>query len=228
MTATSVASKQQNLDASFALPAEIDDATARVRRLCDQAADKYDREIRVWERLLFADGRQWLCNHASGDVLEIAIGTGRDLAFYPGSIRLTGVDLSPRMLAIAEARARSLGLDVDLQVGDAQSLPFPDDRFDTVVAALAICMIPAPRRAIAEVHRVLRPGGRFRLLEHVRSPLLPVRLVQRALNPLTVRFEGDHLMRDPLDYIADAGFTIEECARSKWGIVERLVVQKAP
>jgi ubiquinone/menaquinone biosynthesis C-methylase UbiE len=227
MMETSAASYRTTSASSPIVPAEVDAATARVRRLCDEAANKYDREIRVWEWLLFGGGREWLCKHASGDVLEVAIGTGRNLEFYPGSIRLRAIDLSLRMLAIAEARARYLGLDVDLQVADAQSLPFPVASFDTVVAALAMCTIPNPRRAIAEIYRVLRPGGQFRLLEHVRSPRLPVRLVQRALNPLAVRFEADHLVRDPLDYVAGTGFTVEECARSKWGIVERLVVRKA-
>jgi hypothetical protein len=73
---------------------------------------------------------------------------------------------------------------------------------------------------------VLRPGGRLLLLEHVRSPLLPVRFGQRLLDPLAVRFEADHLLRDPLDYLEAEGFNVECAERSKWGIVERVVARK--
>jgi hypothetical protein len=79
---------------------------------------------------------------------------------------------------------------------------------------------------VAEAHRVLRPGGRLVLLEHVRSPSLAVRAAQRVLDPLSVRFAADHLLRDPLDYLGDVGFEIESVARLKWGIVERVVARK--
>jgi SAM-dependent methyltransferase len=88
-----------------------------------------------------------------------------------------------------------------------------------------ICRIPEDRRAVAETRRVLRPGGRLILLEHVRSPSLPVRTVQRLLDPLTVRFEADHLVRDPLDYLADEGFEVDRVQRLTWGIVERVAAR---
>jgi hypothetical protein len=75
--------------------------------------------------------------------------------------------------------------------------------------------------------RLLRPGGRLILVEHVRSPIWPVRLVEQLLEPLMVRFENDHLLRDPLDHLADLGFRIETCERSKWGVMERLVARKS-
>lgn len=100
------------------------------------------------------------------------------------------------------------------------------ESFDTVVITLALCTIPDDRRAVAEVSRVLKPGGHLLLLEHVRSPSLPVRLGQRLLNPLAVRFEADHLLRDPLDYVGSEGFAVERVERSKWGIVERVIARK--
>ena len=141
-------------------------------------------------------------------------------------MRLTGVELSPAMLEIARARARELGREVDLLVGDAQALEFPDQSFDTVVCTLSLCTIPDDRAAVAEMRRVLRPGGRLLLLEHVRSPLLPVRLGQRLLDPLAVRFEADHLLREPLDPLRAEGFEVERLERSKLGIVERIAARK--
>jgi ubiquinone/menaquinone biosynthesis C-methylase UbiE len=200
--------------------------TERVRRYYDDAAGKYDRLVGVVEKVLFGGGRRWVCGQAQGDVLEIAVGTGRNFPYYPADARLTGIDLSPAMLDIAQSRAQEMGRDVDLRVGDAQALDFPDGSFDTVICTLALCTIPAEQRAVAEAKRVLRPGGSFILLEHVRSPRLPVRTIQRALDPLFVRFGADHLLREPLDAVETEGFVVERLERSKWGLVERLAARK--
>ena len=201
--------------------------TERVRALQDKEAPRYDRQISFFEKVLFGAGREWVCSQAEGEVLEIAAGTGRNLPFYPPGVRVTGVELSPEMLAIAKARAEELGSEAELRIGDAQALDFADANFDTVVITLALCTIPDDRRAVAEAWRVLRPGGRLVFMEHVRSPALPVRAVQRLLDRLAVRFEADHLVREPLDYLADQGFEIETVERSKWGIVERVLARKA-
>ena len=200
--------------------------TDRVRRLWDRSAAGYDRGISVVEKLLLGDGREWLCSRARGEVLEVGVGTGRDLSFYSRDARLTGVDLSPAMLEIARSRARDLGLDVDLREGDAQALDFPDAAFDTVVCALSLCSIPDERRAVSEMRRVLRPGGRLLLLDHIRSSSRWARVVQRLLEPLAVRFEGDHLLRRPLEHVLAQGFQVEEHERTKLGIVERVSARK--
>lgn len=201
--------------------------TERVRELYDELSGRYDRAIRIPERLLFGDGRGWACSRARSEVLEVAVGTGRNLSFYPEDVHLTGIDLSPAMLKFAQERADSLGMDADLRVGDAHSLPFSDECFDTVIFTLALCTIPDDRKAVREAWRVLRPGGRLLLLEHVRSPNLAVRLIQRILAPFTMHFQADHLLRDPLDYLLGEGFEVEHLERSKGGIVERVVARKS-
>jgi ubiquinone/menaquinone biosynthesis C-methylase UbiE len=201
--------------------------TERVLRLYEKEAHKYDRQMRFFERLLFAGGREWVCSQAEGEVLEIGLGTGRSLPHYHADVRLTGIELSPAMLEIARARARELGREVDLRVGDAQALELPDESFDTVVCTLSLCTIPDDRAAVAEVRRVLRPGGRFLLLEHVRSPLLPIRVAERLLEPLMLRFEADHLLREPLEHLRAEGFEVERLERSKLGIVERVRARKS-
>jgi ubiquinone/menaquinone biosynthesis C-methylase UbiE len=200
--------------------------TERVRRLMDKGAPRYDRQMNFFDRVLFAGGREWACAKAEGRVLEIAVGSGRNLEFYGDDVSLTALDFSEDMLELARRRAAELGRQVDLRVGDAQDLDFADESFDTIVCTLALCTIPDPARAVSEAHRVLSPGGRYIAFEHVRSPVRPVRAVQRALDPLAVRFEGDHLVREPLEYMASAGFDIEQLERSKWGIVERLIARK--
>jgi ubiquinone/menaquinone biosynthesis C-methylase UbiE len=201
--------------------------TERVKRIWEKGAPRYDRRIGFMEKVFFGDGREWVCSRASGEVLEVAVGTGRNLPFYPQGIRLTGIELSPAMLGIARTRAAELGMGgLDLREGDAHELPFADGSFDTVVCTLGLCSIPDDRKAVSEMARVLRPGGRLLLLDHVRAASGPVRAVQRALEVVTLRFEGDHLLRRPLEHVAAEGFEIERRERHKGGIVERISARK--
>ncbi len=96
--------------------------TERVRRIQDKTAPRYDRQISFFERVLFGDGREWVCSRAEGDVLELAVGTGRNLPFYRNDVRLTGIELAPEMLAIARKRLAEVGIEADLRLGDAQDL----------------------------------------------------------------------------------------------------------
>jgi ubiquinone/menaquinone biosynthesis C-methylase UbiE len=207
-------------------PSNPNQETERVRRVQDKHASGYDRQISFFERILFEGGREWVCSQAQGETLEIAFGTARNLPHYPANVHLTGVELSPEMAAIALERLAEEGRDADLRVGDVQQLEFKDETFDTVVSTLTMCTIPDPRKAAREAFRELRPGGRFLLMEHVRSPITPVCGVQRLLEPLAVRFEADHLLRRPLVYLEEAGFNVEQVERLKWGIVERIAVGK--
>ena len=207
-------------------PSDIAKETERVRRLQDKEAPRYDRQMSFFDRVLFEGGREWACSRVNGRTLEIAVGTGRNLSFHRQDVGLTGIELSPEMLAIAKARAGELDREADLRLGDAQALDFPEASFDSVLCTLAFCTIPDPGAAAREAFRVLRPGGNFALLEHVRSPVRGVRAVQRLIEPLTIRFEGDHLTREPLEYLGAAGFEIAELERSKWGIVERVLARK--
>jgi len=190
-------------------------------------APKYDRSLRFWERILsIPEARRWIGGQANGEVLEIGVGTGLNLPFYSPDVQLTGADLSPAMLALARQRAAELGREIDLREGDAQALQFPADSFDTVVFGLSLCSIPDDRGAVAEGVRVLKPGGRMLLLEHVRSPSPIVRAGQRLVEPLSVRFQADHLTREPLEHVRAQGMEIEELRRWAWGIMERVSARK--
>ena len=198
----------------------------RLRRYWDKHARGYDRDMGRWDRVAFGESRRWLCAQAAGEVLEVAIGTGLNLPHYPAEIRLTGVEWSPPMLAQARRRAEELGRPVTLQEADAQALPFPDASFDTVVCTLSLCAIPDDRRAVAEMVRVLRPGGRLLLLDHVAGSSRPVRTVQRLLELVTVPAGGEHFLRRPFELVQAAGLHIERHDRFKLGIVERLAARK--
>jgi SAM-dependent methyltransferase len=130
-------------------------------------------------------------------------------------------------MPVARRRAEVLGRAAELRIGDAHNLDFPDGRFDTVVVTLALCTIPDERQAVTEAHRVLRPGGQLLLLEHVRSPIGPIRAIQRMLDPL-FRLSQDNLLRDPMDHLSAVGFRVDHCSRSKWGVIEEVVARKSP
>lgn len=200
--------------------------TARQRRVWDEAAPRYDRQIRLLERTWFAGGRDWLGARARGRVLEVAVGTGLTLPHYADDVTLTGVDLSPAMLALARERAAGLRRDVDLREGDAAALPVEDASVDTVVCALALCCIPSPQRAVAEMYRVLVPGGRLLLLDHVASTWRPVRWAQLAVEQVTRRTAGEHFTRRSVPVVLAAGFEVVESERLKAGTVERVRARK--
>ncbi len=201
--------------------------TAKVLRAWEKYAPTYDRQIAFLERRLFTGGREWLAERAVGRVLEVAVGTGRNLPHYSPGIALTGIELSPSMLALARQRAAELGLDVDLRVGDAQRLPFADGSFDTAVCALSLCTIPDPATALREMHRVLVPGGRLLLLDHVVSTWPPVRAAQWLLEQVTGRTAGEYFTRRQLPLVHATGFEVVEVERLKAGIVERIHARAA-
>jgi ubiquinone/menaquinone biosynthesis C-methylase UbiE len=200
--------------------------TERVRKIWQKLAPRYDRDIGLFERLMLGRGREWVCGQASGEVLEIGVGTGRNFEHYPSGVQLTGIDFSPEMLGVARRRAERLGFDADLRLGDAQALEFPDQRFDTVVCTLALCSIPDDGQAVHDAKRILRPGGRFLAVEHVGSPIFPVRVLQAALDWLAVRFQGDHLLREPIRHLNAEGFEIIRLERSRLGLIERVAARK--
>lgn len=202
------------------------EATERLRRLWDTYAARYDRDTDFYDRFLLGDGRSWTCSRATGRVLEVAIGTGRNLPFYPRDTDLTGIDFSAPMLARARQRADEHGLHVALQQADAQHLPFQSGHFDSVVCTLALSSIPEPSAAIEEMYRVLRAGGRLLVVGHVASPHRLIRAGQRRLERLSLRLAGDYQTRQPYPMIVAAGFVVEQRQRRRAGVIERLRASK--
>ena len=200
--------------------------TERQRRIWNKSASSYDGQMDFVERLLGRGDREWLGERATGRVLEVAIGTGRSLPFYVTATSLTGVDLSPEMLAVARRRADERGLPLDLLEGDAEALPVEDAAYDTVLCSLSLCTIPDPAAAIAEMKRALVPGGRLLLLDHVASSWPPVYAVQWLVERISIRVAGEHYTRRSLPLVEAAGFEIVESARQKAGSMERIHARK--
>ena len=200
----------------------------RIRKQYDRNADRYDTFMDgPISGPLFRRGRRGVGEAARGRVLEVGIGTGLSLANYRPEVAVTGIDLSPEMLRRARRRADDLGRSVDLMEMDAQRLGLADSSFDTVAFTLCLCTIPDPRLALREALRVVRPGGALVLLEHVRSHLWPIALVQDLISPLTVRFEHDHFNRRTVAIARECGIEIISVERWALGFAN-LIVGRRP
>jgi len=192
----------------------------------DRQAPTYDTRSAGLERRFFADSRGWVCGRARGATLEIAIGTGANLSHYPPEVVLTGIDWSLAMLHVARRQADRVHRAVKLQQADAAALPFPAESFDTVVSTFALCCIPNERAALVEALRVLRPGGRLLLADHVGSSLWPLRALQHAVELVTVPLQGEHYTRRPAATLRGLGVTAKESERTTMGTIERVHVRK--
>ncbi|MDH4133122.1 MAG: class I SAM-dependent methyltransferase [Gemmatimonadota bacterium] len=187
----------------------------------------YDRLTEASEEACLRQWRADLLRDLTGHVLEVGTGTGRNIPFYPADLErlvLSEPDqhmrrkLSEKIRAQAQTRAELLDTSLD-------ELPFAAESFDAVVATLVLCSVTHPENALKEIHRVLRPGGRFIFLEHVAAEDRPRRLKwQRRIEPFWKRIAGGcHLTRRTADAIVAAGFTVEnlrrESMRKAWPLV---------
>jgi SAM-dependent methyltransferase len=150
-----------------------------------------------------------------GEVLEIGFGSGLNLPVYPDDVtKVWGVEPNLRARAMAVERMAAAPFAVELVGLDGQSVPLPDRTCDAALATFTLCTIPDPSLALAEVRRVLRPGGTLHLLEHGAAPDPSVATWQRRLEPLQRRLAGGcHLTRDPVALAEAAGFEVDEVQR---------------
>ncbi len=142
-------------------------------------------------------------------VLEVGVGTGKNLPYYPPGLEITAIDLTPGMLVRAQKRAAALNVPVDLRLGDVQSLDFPTAHFDSGIATFVFCSVPDPVLGLAELRRVVKSGGQVLLLEHMRPADPKISHILDYLNPVVVRLMGANINRPTLTNIQKAGLIIE-------------------
>jgi ubiquinone/menaquinone biosynthesis C-methylase UbiE len=188
----------------------------------------YDRFMRDMEALSGAAWRAELLTDVTGDVLEVGAGTGRNLDHYPAGLRLVLSEPDPHMRERLTGRARAVGSDARVTAWPADAIDAPDASFDAVVCTLVLCSVPDVPRALAEMRRVLRPGGRLLFIEHVLSSRPSRAAWQRRLEPAWRLVAGNcHLCRETDTRIAEAGFEItditRESARKALPIVREVV-----
>ena len=153
--------------------------------------------------------RERVCAGLRGQVLEVGFGTGHNVPFYPDAVeRVAAIEPSQVSWKLARDRTSASRVPIERSGLDGQSLPFPDDMFDTALSTWTLCTIPDPVLALTEIRRVLRPGGTLHFLEHGLAPDEGVQRWQHRLEPLNRRMLGGcHLTRPILDLVRTAGFT---------------------
>lgn len=183
-------------------------------------AARYDRGMWCLERLSLLPLRAELLAGVAGEVLEIGTGTGANLPFYPTGVQLSAVDRQVERLATAAGKTAHRPRPA-FACADAQRLPYADAAFDAVVGSLVFCSIADPADALAEVRRVLRPGGRLHLLEHVRGQTPVTRRLTDWLHPLWFALQGEcHLNRETATAVAAAGFQVDEVSVHSKGLLQ--------
>ena len=180
------------------------------RRRYDRVARLYDFLEWPIEHFRFALWRARLKNCIHGShALEVGVGTGKNLPYYPEDLNVSAIDLSPRMLERARARAAKIDSEVELLEMDVQQLNFPDQHFDTIFATFVFCSVPDPVAGSQELRRVCKPDGKLFLLEHVRPGNAVLGRIFDFFNPVVVRMVGANINRRTLDNVRVAGWRIQ-------------------
>ena len=176
----------------------------------------FDLQMRMMERRVFAERRRRLLADLTGDVLEIGAGTGANFEHYPAGVRVTALEPDPYMLKKAETKLAALGrTNITVKQAPAEQLPFPDAAFDTVVSTLVLCTVHDVPLSLAEMRRVLRPGGELRFIEHVRGTGFVGR-TQDVIKPIWGYFgAGCNPNRRTEDALHAAGFDVSITERRK-------------
>ena len=198
--------------------------TENIRRRYNRAAVCYDLMDAMMEWRLFRRERERLLSNTEGRVLEVGVGTGKNLPWYPKEIELTGIDFSPGMLARAQHRAERLGLKARLMEMDAQKMQFDDNSFDTVVSTCVFCSVPDPVAGLKEIRRVCKPGGQILMLEHMRSERPLVGGLMDIFNWVPLHLYGANINRRTLENLKIAGFN-DISAENVWSdIFKRIAI----
>lgn len=176
----------------------------------DRLAKRYDLMDFFPESLFFSRFRRSLFSMIKGEkILEVGVGTGKNIPYYPENVRVTAVDFSEEMMKRARDRARKLDSPVDLRIMDVESLEFDPNTFDAVIATFVFCSVPDPLKGLIEVKRVLKPEGRLYALEHVRPRGRTAGRLFDRLAPYVEDHTGVYINRNTIENIRKAGFEIE-------------------
>lgn len=187
--------------------------------MSDLLAAMYDPLIAPFDSFGVRKWRQWVVSAARGHVLELGVGTGLNLGHYRTVESVAAIDPDGASLQRAMARRDGNSQAISLNQARAEELPFADESFDVVLGTLVFCTIGEPTRALSEVRRVLKSGGTFRLVEHVRVENRFIAGAQDAITPLWKQIAGGcHLNRDTLSAVQRAGFHVRGVSRHIGGL----------
>lgn len=205
----------------------VEFASREISEKYDHFARWYDWVEGISDLLGVRSLRRSLLERASGRVLEVAVGTGKNFPDYPRGCQITAMDISSEMLNVARTRAAKLSMDVSFSLADAEYLPFRDHCFDTIVSSLSACTFPNPANAFREMARVCRTDGKILLLEHGRSDRERLGRWQDRHADKFAKPAGCHWNREPLELAAQAGLKVVSARRNFFGVFHLIEAEPA-
>lgn len=202
----------------------ISSITERIRKRYDRLSPYYDLLESFLEKVAFSKWRKRAFDYLEGEnILEVGVGTGKNLDFYPPEKKLTAIDFSPGMLSRARRKVEGNSMNIDLIEMDVQKLKFENQSFETVLATFVFCSVPDPIKGLKEIKRVCKKEGKIILLEHVRPSGRLLGKLFDTLNPFIVRLMGVNINRETVANIEKAGLRIEE-ERNLFSSIVKMVV----
>ena len=180
--------------------------TEKIKKRYNRAAKFYDIVENPMEMMALKKWRIELMKELKGKVLEVGVGTGKNIEHYPPNIDITAIDFSEKMLKKAYEKAVKFDKKVKLINMDAQNMNFPDNTFDVIFTTCVFCSVPDPILGLKELRRVCKPSGKIIMVEHVRSEKKVLGVIMDILNPIVVNTYGANINRKTLDNVNNAGF----------------------
>lgn len=198
--------------------------TEKIRKRYDRASKFYDIFEQPMEAMSLKKWRTEVVKDLRGKVLEVGVGTGKNIPYYPNDIEVTAIDFSEKMLEKAREKAERFNKNIKLIHMDAQNMDFPDNTFDRVFTTCVFCSVPDPVKGLKEIRRVCKPDGKIIMIEHVRSEKKVLGLIMDILNPLTLNLYGANINRKTVENIKMAGFTEVGVTNLTGDIVKKIVI----
>jgi len=200
--------------------------TEKIKRRYNRVAQIYDWLDKPMESFMFSEWRDILVGEVSGKTLEVGVGTGKNIPFYPEDVDLTAIDFSPAMLEQAREKFKDDPKNITFLEMDVEDMRFEDETFDFVVTSCVFCSVPHPVQGLKEIRRVLKPGGQLRMLEHVRSSHEVIGKLMDWLNFIPVNIWGANINRETVDNLKKAGFEDIKVTELWKDIVKLIEVEK--
>jgi ubiquinone/menaquinone biosynthesis C-methylase UbiE len=202
----------------------MDIHSEKIRKRYNRASRFYDILESPMEMMALREWRTDLMKDLRGNVLEVGVGTGKNIEYYPDDINITAIDFSERMLDKAREKANKYNKKVSLLQMDAQDMKFPDNTFDTIFTTCVYCSVPDPIKGLKEMRRACKPNGKIIMIEHVRSEKKVLGLIMDILNPIVVNTYGANINRRTVENIYSSGFIDVNVDNLYGDIIKKIVI----